>query len=394
MSDALKGYSYQVTPAQKKIRIDSAGSLSLEEILRFLEEQGEDLSPDLHSAREDLRIQASDPALRDTTISGRDPGAERFLLSQSERTQLSKLPRGMWPRFIQYRYRFQIYPRRRILGDFPLVVLVEPTSICNLRCQMCFQSDETFSRERSLMGRMEFGLYQRIIDEMASCGGESLVLASRGEPTLHPRFADMLAYAAPRILDVKINTNATRLDEALCHRILEAEPNLLVFSVDSASPAQYEEIRKGARFDQVLGNIQRFRDIRAQHYPKAKTTTRVSATFFRTDQDGESVRSFWSDYADQVAVHTAYPFWDSYNAPLSEVTQACGLLWERMYVWWDGVCNPCDIDYKSFLALGKLEANTSLREIWKGEKAQRIRQLHGSSQKNACVPCNRCAGTV
>lgn len=393
MSGALN-YAFQTNPDQKKIRIDSAAPLDLEEILRFLEGQGEDLSPDLKAAREDLRIQASDPALRDTTIGGRDPGAERFLLTQSERTLLSKLPRESWLRFIRYRYRFQIYPRRKILSEIPIVVLVEPTSICNLRCQMCFQSDESFSRERSWMGRMEFGLFRRIIDEMAAHGGESLVLASRGEPTLHPRFADMLSYASPRVLDIKINTNATRLDERLCHRILEAGPNLLVFSVDSASPAQYEEIRKGARFDQVLGNIRRFQDIRSKHYPNAKTTTRVSATFFRTDQDAESVRSFWSDYADQVAVHTAYPFWDSYNAPLSEVTQPCGLLWERMYVWWDGVCNPCDIDYKSFLSLGKLDADTSLREIWAGEKAQRLRMLHGSSRKNACVPCNRCAGTV
>ena len=369
--------------------------MGLEEVLRFFEAQREgDLSPDLLAARDDLRFQASDPALKDTTISGRDSGLERFVLSQDERTQLSKLPKTSWLRFIRYRYRFKIYPRRRVLSDFPIVLLVEPTSICNLRCQMCFQSDDSFSRDRSVMGRMEFGLFQQIIDEMAAHGCDSLVLASRGEPTLHPRFADMLAYASPRVLDVKMNTNATRLDEPLCHRILQAEPNLVVFSADSEDPVQYEEIRKGARFGQVLENIRRFRDIRAKQYPQSRTTTRVSATLFRKDQNAEAIRSFWSELVDQVAVHSAWPFWDSYSAPLSEVTSPCGLLWERMFIWWDGVCNPCDIDYKSHLAMGKLDARTSIREIWQGQKVQNFRRLHEGSQKNSCVPCNRCSGTV
>ena len=395
MTQNPESYQFQTTPIQKNIRISSTTALDLGEILKFLEAQGpKDRSSDLQAARDDLALQASHPALRDTSISGRDPTVTQFLLSQDERTQMSRLPREMWERYILYRYRFKVYPRKRLLSDFPIVLLVEPTSLCNLRCQMCFQSDESFSKEKSFLGRMPFELYTRIVDEMAAHGCDALVLASRGEPTLHPRFADMLAYAAPRILDVKVNTNATRLDEALCHRILEAEPNVLVFSIDSAVPAQYEEIRKGAHFQHVLQNVERFRDIRAKHYPKAKTTTRVSATLFRPDQDEKQIRHFWSERVDQVALHTAWPFWDSYSAPISEVTNPCGLLWERMYVWWDGVCNPCDIDYKSLLSLGKLEAGTTLRDIWHGENARKLRELHENSRKNSCVPCNRCSGTV
>ena len=395
MKNSSNPYQFQKSPAQKGIRISSAGAVALGEIVRFLETLSEkDLSEDLLRAREDLKRQTADSSLRETTISGRDAGLTGFVLSQDERSQMSRIPQNKWPRFIRYRYRFKVYPRQRRLSDFPIVVLIEPTSICNLRCQMCFQSDDSFSKEKSFLGRMEFGLFQKIIDEMEAHGCDGLVLASRGEPTLHPRFTDMLDYAAPRILDVKLNTNATRLDEALCHRILEAEPNLMVFSMDSADPAQYEEIRRGAKFDRVLGNIRRFRDIRAKSYPGSRTTTRISATLFRNDQNAEAIRSFWSEYADQVAVHTAWPFWDSYNAPLSDVSSPCGLLWERMYVWWDGLCNPCDIDYKSMLTMGQVDTQTTIQKIWLGEKAQQLRKLHGSARKNACTPCNRCSGTV
>ena len=28
------------------------------------------------------------------------------------------------------------------------------------------------------------------------------------------------------------------------------------------------------------------------------------------------------------------------------------VFWDRMYVWFDGKCNPCDADYKSYLSYG------------------------------------------
>ena len=394
MSTPQETYRFSKSPDERRITIRSEPPIGLRQVILRLEQDGAagSRSEALTSALEDLRLQEADPALRRTDISGRDARLDRFVLSEDELSQMGRMDPQRWPRFVEYRYKFKIYPRRRILNPFPIVLCVEPTSICNLRCQMCFQSDATFSQEKEFLGRMDPALFKRVVDEMAENRCDSLVIASRGEPTLHPQFAELLAYAAPRILDVKVNTNATRLDEKLCHRILEAEPGILVFSIDSADAAQYEEIRKGARFESVLENIRRFRDIRSAHYPHSRTLTRVSGTIFRADQDSERIRSFWSEYADQVALHGAWPFWDSYSAPLSEVTAPCAVLWERMYLWWDGVCNPCDVDYKSHLALGKAGKTCTIKEIWLGQEARRQRQIHEAMKKNTLTPCNRCSG--
>lgn len=400
MSQGPAAYRFAREPAQRRITIASSPGLTLEEVIRHLETEtarvenapSSPASPELAAALEDLRAQSRDPELRTTAIAGRDARIGSFVLSQDELTQMGRIPRDRWSRFVSYRYRFKIYPRRQILGDFPIVLCVEPTSICNLRCQMCFQSDRSFSADKAFLGRMDMGLFRRIVDEMEQNRCDSLVIASRGEPTLHPGFPEMLKYATARVLDVKVNTNATRLDEKLCREILEAEPNVVVFSIDSADPAQYEEIRKGARFPQVLENVRRFRDIRERDFPRCRTTTRVSGTLFRDDQEEGAIRSFWSEYVDQVALHGAWPFWDSYSAPLSDVTAPCGVLWERMYIWWDGLCNPCDIDYKSWLALGRVDDKTTVKEIWLGAEAQRQRQLHQTARKNSLQPCNRCSG--
>ena len=110
--------------------------------------------------------------------------------------------------------------------------------------------------------------------------------------------------------------------------------------------------------------------------------------------DQEKIRAFWSERVDQVALHGAWPFWDSYSAPLSDVSTPCGVYWERMYIWWDGTCNPCDIDYKSILALGKVDEKTTVKQIWQGPEAQHQRELHRVGRKNTLVPCNRCSGIV
>jgi len=67
-------------------------------------------------------------------------------------------------------------------------------------------------------------------------------------------------------------------------------------------------------------------------------------------------------------------------------------LWERVYVWWDGLVNPCDIDYKSKLSLGRVGNGISIKSIWLGEKMQQMRRDHVSGLKNLHSPCNRCYG--
>src|SRR3989344_8877570 len=128
--------------------------------------------------------------------------------SQSEVAAALSLPEPRRIEYLVYRFKFAVYPRDKIAGSFPIIVAIEPTSLCNLRCTMCFQADTAyFARDNSLMGQMDFGLYREIVDEMAENGPCGLVLASRGEPMLHPRFTEMVGYATKRgIIDTKLNT--------------------------------------------------------------------------------------------------------------------------------------------------------------------------------------------
>ena len=295
-----------------------------------------------------------------------------------------------WVDYLVYRYKFKMYPSQKKLSDFPLHLLIEPTPVCNLRCIMCFQIDKTFSADKRYIGMMPWDLFTGLVDQAADHGCHAITMASRGEPTLHKRFGDMLRYTNDKgILDIKTNTNATRLTEKLCHDILSADVATVTLSVDATTKETYEKIRVRGRFDQVLKNINRFNKIRAEHYPDSKTNTRISGVAVDGTQSPEAMKSFWSDHVDQVSIRQEIPRWDSYgNLPFRQES-LCKLLYERIYVWYDGTCNPCDFDYKSYLALGNAKEQP-LSDIWLGEKYTSLRQAHECKRRGDVVPCDRC----
>lgn len=319
-----------------------------------------------------------------------EEGAEvKFAISQQEIDWLQKAPQDKWVDYLVYRYEFKIYPRIKKLRPFPIYLLIEPTSVCNLRCVMCFQVDRTFTK-KEFMGRMPWEMFERVVDQAKAGGTQAITLASRGEPTLHPQFGKMLRYLSDKgFLDVKINTNAMRLTEALIHDVLGAGVNEVVFSVDAGTKDTYESIRVNGKFESVVSNIEMLNDIRAKKYPNSPTVTRISGVKVRDDQDEKQMSEFWSERVDQVTIKRATPRWDSYNNALMDIGHPCSMLWDRMYVWYDGKVNPCDFDYKSNLCVGDVNT-TPIEKIWLGEPYQKLREDHLNKQRKAHNPCDRC----
>lgn len=290
--------------------------------------------------------------------------------------------------YIVHRYKFKNYPRLKKLDPFPLHLLIEPTSICNLRCTMCSQSDESF-QTKEYLGMMDIDFFKRLVDQAVENDCKALTLASRGEPTLHKNFGEMLLYCNNKFLELKINTNAVSLDDELSQQILEAGVDIVVFSVDSYFKEQYEEIRIGGNFETVLQNIKRFSKLKLSKDDYRKTATRVHGVYLGKEQSKKDFFDFWKDIVDIVSFTDVVPRWDAYNNAPMNYSKPCEYLWERMYVWHDGICNPCDYDYKSKLKVGNAK-KTLLMDIWTGEAYNKYRKMFLQGDRKLLSPCNRC----
>ena len=141
---------------------------------------------------------------------------------------------------------------------FPDRVYVESTNVCNLDCIMCPTGLHIDTRPK---GFMEWDLYTAIIDEIAPFA-EAVVLHSWGEPLLHSRIIDMIHYAKERDLWVETSTNATKLTEEASRKILDAGLDRIYLSMDGLTKETYEKVRVKGKFEEVLGNIERFLDLK------------------------------------------------------------------------------------------------------------------------------------
>ncbi len=313
----------------------------------------------------------------------------RFELHPNVLEELARLEDQEFARYLFYRYRYEVFPQTRELDAYPPCLQVEPTSSCNYRCVFCYQTDSEFTgRQQGHMGTMALDLFQKLVDE-AQGHVEALTLASRGEPTVAKELPAMLRYLTGKFLAAKINTNASLLTEKLCHAILETGLQTVVFSADAAAEPLYSELRVNGSLERVLERVRLFHDIRAKHYPKSRTITRVSGVQVSSSQSMESMTELWGDLVDQVAFVKYNPWENTYERPLSGEDRPCSDLWRRMFVWWDGRANPCDVDYKSLLSVGRAGTG-GLPALWRSEAYEKLRSAHAGGRRAEVHPCQRC----
>src|SRR5881275_905763 len=101
-------------------------------------------------------------------------------------------------------------PLVRSQQPLPRFLQVEPVGQCNLRCRMCpilFRED---GPPHGPPAFIDFDTFTHLIDQFLP-GLEELQLQGLGEPLMHPRFYDMIAYASGRGARTSTNSNLTLL---------------------------------------------------------------------------------------------------------------------------------------------------------------------------------------
>ncbi len=315
--------------------------------------------------------------------------APDFKITPHIADELSKIEDEDVVRYMIHRYRYDVYPKQKVLDDYPPYLQIEPTSVCNYRCVFCYQIDPVFTNKQSgHMGSMTFDLFKEIIDQIEG-KIEFLSLASRGEPLLCKDIDRMIQYCVGKFLGLKLNTNASMLNERHCHAILAGGVNTIVFSADAAKEPLYSQLRVKGSLEKVINNIRLFQEIKRKHYPHSKIITRVSGVKYGENQDMDSMIALWGELVDQVSFVTYNPWENVYDAPTNAITAACSDLWRRMFIWFNGQVNPCDTDYKSSLSVGSV-AKDFIPKLWRCESYERLRQTHLTEKRSCLNPCQRC----
>jgi pyrroloquinoline quinone biosynthesis protein E len=318
-----------------------------------------------------------------------------------------------WPRlrnFFGWRWRAASFPER--VGYYPWSVDIEPTTRCNLRCSMCQLMAWTKPRRD-----MPFEDFKRIVAQFP--GLARIKLQGMGEPLLNKAFFDMVRWARRRDIRVRTDTNGTLIDRVGARELATCGLEAIGVSVDSADPAVYNEIRRGADFHRVTDNVRALLAARngrrrplvrlrmvgmrrnvdglrgmiglTRELGADELTFQPNLNFYSKDEMEERIGGERLTYEEvEAAVRDGLAHARSTGVKLNvEIYDSpCRWPWKSCYISVDGFVVPCchlaDPDVMNF---GNL-LETPFREIWNGAGYRAFRAGLGRGPAPQC--CRGC----
>jgi cyclic pyranopterin phosphate synthase len=149
----------------------------------------------------------------------------------------------------------------------PKAVRLSITDRCDLACVYCRPSRS----DGYLEHRLDDEAWKSVVRALVR-SGVTRVRITGGEPLVHPRVVELVAFIARLgVEDLALTTNATRLED-LARPLREAGLRRLTVSLDSLSPERFGRITRGGKLERVLAGIEAARDA---GFEELKTNTVV-----------------------------------------------------------------------------------------------------------------------
>lgn len=296
------------------------------------------------------------------------------------------LAQGWEEEYLSYRKNWSEYPRSFHISEYPLLVDLELSTICNLRCPMCYTITKEF-RSKVKTGLMKCELFTKVIDEIVG-KTPAVRLSLRGEPTIHPRFIDAVRYAKQKgVKEVSILTNGSTLTRDFFLQALEAGIDWITISVDGIGET-YEGIRKPLRFSDTLQKIRDIKTVKDERH-LCKPVIKVQAIWPSIRDNPELFYHTFAPYVDLIAFNPLIDYLGNDENIVYEEAFSCCQPYQRLVVGSDGGVMMCSNDEDSMVIVGN--ANTeSIRDIWHGARLSSIREIHRRGGFREIPVCKRC----
>ena len=283
---------------------------------------------------------------------------------------------------------------------------------CNLKCQHCYESEETHPAYQGL----DLTSYSSILRQLAEMG-VFVVTFSGGEPFLRRDFLDIVALARRERFAVRIYTSGTLITEPKAQRIRELnvqEVHLSLYSHDAEVhdaftqiPGSHAKTLRAFRLLRAAGvktilksNIMTFNvdhldeliavakemgaDYRFDPTVKPRMNGDMSPLRFAVSPDELRRKVLWrADLASALSAEEAEGICDGENHRAGKDGGMCAAATQLITVNADGTLSPCAM----FPSHGGSFREAPLREIW--ERSSLFRQVRNQrfDDMNSCGTC-------
>lgn len=295
---------------------------------------------------------------------------------------------------------------KRSLG-YPSIYIIEPTNNCDQKCTICETGLGLLKRTK---GFMDYDKYCNLVDEIAPYARE-VSLYWMGEPTLHKRFYDMVAYLKKKAPDCRCNlaTDGNRLKPRL---VIESGLDFIEFKFSGIDQKTHNAYRVGGYYENVLNNIRelvrlkrekglkkpeisvgfivmKFNEHQVNEYINFVKTlgvdfAKITKPTVRTYEQGLELlptdRKLWSydpvEFEKGVLVPLGHP----------KSGEKCEWLWDIMPITWDGFVTPCCWFLDKNYIMGNI-FEEGLKKVWNDKQAMDFRKIAKTDEKFKFKQC-------
>lgn len=154
-----------------------------------------------------------------------------------------------------------------------LAVNLDPVMACNLRCKMCYFTDEDYVK--TLKGQFSEGdlkqvaktIFNRALKLQIGCGTE---------PTLYKKLPELVALGKQyKVPYISLTTNANLLNEEKIEALLKAGLNEFTISLHGVTKESYEAFMKKASYEKFHNAFKAFSKLKSKYNFKV----RINYTF-------------------------------------------------------------------------------------------------------------------
>lgn len=157
-------------------------------------------------------------------------------------------------------------------------VYVEVTTRCNLQCRTCVRNVWREAREH-----MDDATFDSVVTGMAGLPELSeVVIGGYGEPLVHPTIVDYLGAIKELGVKITLSTNGVLLDRERARALIELGVDAVTISLDGTDPQTFADVRRGARLQTVLDNVETLNRSKAE---AGKSRPRVGIEFVALKQN-------------------------------------------------------------------------------------------------------------
>jgi len=312
-----------------------------------------------------------------------------YSMDTIERENKFEINRGLgWEEgYAKYRSNWTDYAKKKTISDYPLLVDIELSSLCNLHCKMCYTITEDFKQKVNAT-RMEWDLYKQIIDEISG-NVPAIRLSLRGEAMLHKKFVECVRYAKQNgIKEVSTLTHGGTLTSKMFIDIADAGIDWITISIDGIGET-YEEIRKPLRFNDMVEKLIEIKKIKEKNGWK-RPVIKVQGIWPAIESDVEEYYKIFEPITDLIAFNPLIDYLSN-DEDMEYINNfSCPQQYQRLVIGADGRVMKCSNDEENIEVIGDVNQE-SVHTIWHGKKMQAIREMHdrkdGFLEDAVCKKC-------